>query len=99
MTERGNWQVQEAKQRFSEVLRAVEAEGPQTITRHGEQIAVIVDVQEFRRLTCANDDFVKHITAFPKASAEPDVFDEIEAERAHDLPRSTEFEADLGLRR
>lgn len=34
-----NWQVQEAKQRFSEVLRAVERTGPQIITRLGEEIA------------------------------------------------------------
>ena len=30
------WQLQEAKQRFSELIRSVEAEGPQVVTRHGE---------------------------------------------------------------
>jgi prevent-host-death family protein len=38
-----SWQVQEAKQRFSEVLRAVRDEGPQTITRHGKEIAEVID--------------------------------------------------------
>jgi len=46
-----HWQVQEAKQRFSEVLRAVENDGPQTITRHGEEVAVLVNIAEYRRLT------------------------------------------------
>ncbi len=38
------WQVQEATQRFSEVLRAVRDDGPQTITRHGEEVAVVIDI-------------------------------------------------------
>ena len=55
-----SWQVQEAKQRFSEVLRAVESEGPQTITRHGREIAVVVEIQEYRGLAGAEPDFVEH---------------------------------------
>ena len=30
-----HWQIQDAKQRFSEMIRAVTNEGPQVITRHG----------------------------------------------------------------
>ena len=41
------WQVQEAKQRFSEVLRAAD-ERPQTITRNGTPVAVIVDIDDYR---------------------------------------------------
>jgi len=43
------WQVQEAKQRFSEVLRLVPEED-QIITRHGEEVAAIVDIDKYRRL-------------------------------------------------
>ena len=46
-----HWQIQEAKQRFSEMIRAVTTEGPQVITRHGEDVAVVVDIGEYRRLT------------------------------------------------
>ncbi len=42
------WQVQSAKQRLSEVLRAAEAGEPQFITRHGETVAVIIDYADFR---------------------------------------------------
>jgi antitoxin Phd len=45
-----HWQVQEAKQRFSELLRSVQAEGPQFVTKHGEEIAVVIDIEEYRRL-------------------------------------------------
>jgi len=44
------WQVQEAKQRLSEVLRQAETDGDQTITRHGEPVAVVVGIAEYRRL-------------------------------------------------
>lgn len=91
-----NWQVQEAKQRFSEVLRAVEREGPQTITRHGQEVAVVIDMTEYKRLIGHKRSFAEHLMAFPKLDTEPgepDVFDEIEAERKKDFPR----EIDLGV--
>ncbi len=40
--------MQEAKQRLSELLRAVGEGEPQVITRHGAPIAVVVDIEEFR---------------------------------------------------
>jgi prevent-host-death family protein len=91
-----SWQVQEAKQRLSEVLRAVERDGPQMITRHGEEVAVVVDVAEYRRLTGTRNSFREHLTSFPKwepGAGETDVFDEIEAERR----RHTARDIDLGL--
>jgi prevent-host-death family protein len=36
------WQVQEAKNRFSDVLNRAAIEGPQTITRHGKPVAQVV---------------------------------------------------------
>lgn len=44
------WPVQDAKQRFSELIRTAHAEGPQVVTRHGEEIAVVVDIADYRRL-------------------------------------------------
>lgn len=42
------WQVQAAKQRLSEVLRAAERGEPQFITRHGKPVAVVVDFGDYR---------------------------------------------------
>lgn len=42
------WQLQSAKQRFSEVIRAAETGEPQFITRHGEPVAVVIDISEYR---------------------------------------------------
>jgi prevent-host-death family protein len=60
----GQWQVQEAKQRFSELIRAVRRDGPQTVTRHGEAIAVVLDVSEYRRLR-GDDDFKAFLASAP----------------------------------
>jgi prevent-host-death family protein len=43
------WQLQEAKNRFSEVIRRARNEGPQVITLRGEEVAVLVDVKTYRR--------------------------------------------------
>jgi len=44
-----NWQVQEAKQRFSELVRRTLEEGPQVVTRHGQEVVVVVAAVEYRR--------------------------------------------------
>ena len=46
----GTWQVQDAKARFSEFLDATLEEGPQIVTRRGVEKAVLVPVEEWRRL-------------------------------------------------
>ncbi len=46
----GRWQLQEAKQRFSELIRSVEAEGPQFVTRHGAEVAVVISIADYRHL-------------------------------------------------
>jgi prevent-host-death family protein len=44
------WQVQDAKARFSELLEASLKEGPQVVTRRGVEAAVLVPIDEWRRL-------------------------------------------------
>lgn len=44
------WQVQDAKTRFSELLETCLTEGPQIVTRRGVEIAVLVPIDEWRRL-------------------------------------------------
>lgn len=48
---RDTWTVAEAKAKFSEVLDRAESHGPQTITRRGRTVAVIVAVKEWERKT------------------------------------------------
>ena len=46
-----NWPVQDAKARFSELLDRCLSEGPQMVTRRGVEAAVLVPVQEWRRVS------------------------------------------------
>jgi prevent-host-death family protein len=44
------WQLQEAKARFSELLDDTLEKGPQVVTRRGVDTAVIVSIEEWRKL-------------------------------------------------
>ncbi|MBA2375841.1 MAG: type II toxin-antitoxin system Phd/YefM family antitoxin [Rubrobacter sp.] len=54
-----SWQLQEAKQKFSEVVNRSLAEGPQFVTRRGEEVAVIVSLEDYDRLLGENGNEVK----------------------------------------
>lgn len=47
------WPVQDAKARFSELLDACVSEGPQVVTWHGAETAVLVPIAEWKRLSSA----------------------------------------------
>src|ERR1700747_3330538 len=46
----GRWLLQDAKARFSELVRKVRSEGPQHVTVHGRDEVVVIAAEEFRRL-------------------------------------------------
>jgi len=46
----GRWPLQDAKARFSELVRRARSEGPQHVTVHGRDKVVVVAAEEFRRL-------------------------------------------------
>ncbi len=44
------WQLQEAKARFSEVFRMARERGPQRVTKHGRTAVVVLPAEEYERL-------------------------------------------------
>ena len=64
------WQLQEAKQRFSELIRSVEADGPQFVTRHGQEVAVVVSISEYRHLRAGGRDFKDFLQSAPDVDLE-----------------------------
>jgi prevent-host-death family protein len=44
------WRLEEAKARFSEVVRQARAVGPQVVTLHGREAVVVLSTEEFARL-------------------------------------------------
>ncbi|HEX6020278.1 MAG TPA: type II toxin-antitoxin system Phd/YefM family antitoxin [Burkholderiaceae bacterium] len=64
------WPVQDAKARFSEFLEACMAEGPQMVTKRGAEAAVLVPVDEWRRLQAAARPSLKQLLLSNEARAE-----------------------------
>jgi prevent-host-death family protein len=59
------WQLQEAKARLSEVINESIRRGPQTVTRHGRPVALVVGADEFKRLSRTGPDFKAFVRAAP----------------------------------
>jgi antitoxin Phd len=72
MTQR-SWSVQDAKNRFSEVVAAARRE-PQMVTKHGKPAVVVIDVTEFERLRsleqAAIPSFAELLLAIPQDDGE-----------------------------
>ena len=59
------WQLQEAKAKFSELVQKAIDEGPQTVTRHGRDVVVVVSVEEFRLMQKRQVDFKEFLELAP----------------------------------
>lgn len=64
------WPVQDAKARFSEFLQASLTRGPQLVTMRGEEAAVLVPVEEWRRLNARARPGFKALLLEPEARAD-----------------------------
>jgi antitoxin Phd len=60
-----SWQLQEAKARFSEFLDAALTKGPQVVTRRGVEAAVLVPIEEWRRMQEARRPNIKELLLAP----------------------------------
>lgn len=82
-----NWQLQEAKSKFSELVRRTLEEGPQTITRHGREAVVMVSGEEYRRLAGGKPDFKEFLMSAPEGLELIDI-----SLPGRDYPREPELE-------
>ncbi len=64
------WQVQEAKARFSELLEASLKEGPQVVTKCGVETAVLVPIDQWRRLEKRAERTLKDLILASEAKTE-----------------------------
>ena len=61
------WQVQEAKAKFSELLETCQASGPQIVTKRGVKAAVLVSIDEWDRLRQSARSDLKDLLLAPEA--------------------------------
>lgn len=76
------WQLQEAKNKFSEVVESAMSGEPQIITRRGEEVVVVLAIENYRRLTTPHQRLVDALRNAPPG------LDELEFSRSPELPPS-----------
>lgn len=79
------WQLQEAKNRLSQLVNQAAQSGPQIITVRGKPAAILLSFEEYQRLTKPQT----KLTDFFKKSPLCDV--ELDLERSAELPREVEL--------
>jgi prevent-host-death family protein len=79
------WSLQDAKNQFSELVRRVLSEGPQLVTRSGQDAVVILAAAEYERLTVTPRSLVDFLQASPLADVQLDL------NRPRDSGRSIEL--------
>jgi prevent-host-death family protein len=80
-----SWQVQEAKARFSDLLRDAAQSGPQEITIRGRAAAVVLSTGDYERLRGRKPSLVEFLRASPLANTDLDI------ERDRSPPRDVEL--------
>ena len=78
------WQLQTAKQKFSELVDRALAEGPQIVTRRGREVVVVVGIDEYRKLRGRKRDFKEFLQAAPD-------FDLLDIQRSDEPSRPVEL--------
>jgi prevent-host-death family protein len=59
------WQLQEAKNRFSEVVQRARRDGPQVVTLRGRRAAVVLSAEAYDQLAAKRPSLVDHLLAGP----------------------------------
>jgi prevent-host-death family protein len=82
------WQLQEAKARFSEVFRLARERGPQRVTKHGREAVIILPAEEYARLAGSE---APHGTLADFFAASPLRGSGIDLERTRDFGRDVKL--------
>lgn len=80
-----SWQLQQAKQCLSEVVRLAKSKGPQMITQHGLESAWIISAEDYHKLTKKKESLIDFFQRSPHRDID------LKIERRKDLPRDVEL--------
>ena len=67
------WKLQDAKNKFSEVIRKASDEGPQVVTKHGKESVIVLSVQDFKKLKQSKTTLVEFFRNSPLATVRLDI--------------------------
>lgn len=77
------WQLQEAKNKFSHVVDKALREGPQFVTRHGKRSVVVLSIEEFEKKFPYRPDLKTFLLSSPG--------DDLDLERSQDSSRNIDI--------
>jgi len=80
-----HWQLQDAKNKFSNLVDKAQHNGPQVVTKHGKEAVVILSIAEYKKLIKPKMNLVKFFQKSPLSK------------EYLDLTRSKEIPRDIGL--
>jgi prevent-host-death family protein len=64
------WQLQEAKAKFSQLVQKALDEGPQTVTRHGKEVAVLLSADDYKKLQARRPGLLEVLMSGPEGEFE-----------------------------
>ena len=79
------WQLQEAKNRLSEVVRKAREDGPQVITVHGADAVVVVSTDQYRKLSRRKGTLTEFFRRSPLVGVDLDIVRRADTGRPVDL--------------
>ncbi|MFA7346800.1 MAG: type II toxin-antitoxin system Phd/YefM family antitoxin [Desulfurivibrionaceae bacterium] len=67
------WQLQEAKNKFSNLVERAQQEGPQVVTKHGKETVIVLSVDDYKKITKPKDSLVQFLQKSPLGDVEMDL--------------------------
>ncbi|MBU0481122.1 MAG: type II toxin-antitoxin system Phd/YefM family antitoxin [Proteobacteria bacterium] len=67
------WQLQEAKNKFSNLVDKAHHDGPQVVTKHGKESVVIIAVEDYHKLNKPTSDLVSFFKNSPLSGTNLDL--------------------------
>ena len=77
------WQLQEAKNKFSQLVEKARKFGPQIVTKHGKEAVVILSFEDYKKMIRPKDNLIEFLRKSPLAQSKID----FSALRQKDKPR------------
>ena len=80
-----HWQLQEAKNKFSNLVEQAQDNGPQIVTKRGEDAVVVISINEYKKLIKPTNNIVNFFQKSPLSQYD------IDLDRNTDIPRDIEL--------
>ena len=70
---KNSWQLQDAKSKFSNLVERAQKQGPQIVTKHGKKAVVIIDFNEYTKITKPKTDLISFLRNSPLFGLDLDI--------------------------